>query len=151
MIEMVDVMHAFKSGLYLWLVLTASISLLTAIDTILGIIIALNPRLKYIRFSSTTLLSRLIKKFVFQQVLILIAIAIHIVSCVIPDTSFASSIITFVSATFFVSIIIFGEVGSILENLKVLGIRVKVFGKDLTEMLIDKWLDATRQDDEKWF
>lgn len=151
MIEMVDVLHAFRSGLYLWLVLTASISLLTAIDTILGIIIALNPRLKYIRFSSTTLLARLIRKFIFQQVLILIAISIHIVSCVVPNTSFASSIITFLSSTFFVSIIVFGEVGSILENLKVLGIKVKVFGKDLTEMLIDKWLDATRQDDNKWF
>ena len=149
----VDWTHLIHSAGSLWIFLTAIDTFVLAIDTILGLIIAINPRLKYIKFSSTTLIRRLWKKVAIHQALIMFAVVVHVITCAVGDISSWLGYASILTTSFFIGIILLAEFGSILENLKVLGVRWKVFGIDVMEIIIDKWADTLRRiddDDDGW-
>jgi hypothetical protein len=144
----VDWIHILKSGGNLWLFLTALDTFVLAIDTILGLLIAINPRLYYIKFSSTTLIQRLMRKVIIHQTLIIFAVIVHLVTCAVGDISMWIGYASILTTAFFVGIILLAEFGSILENLKVLGVRWKILGVDVMDLIIDKWADTLRRIDE---
>jgi hypothetical protein len=149
----IDWIHVLHSVGNLWIFLTVLDTFVLAIDTILGLLIAINPRLRYIKFSSTTLIQRLWKKVVIHQALIMFAVIIHAITCAVGDISSWLGYASILTTSFFIGIILLAEFGSILENLKVLGVRWKVFGIDVMDIIIDKWADTLRRiddDDNGW-
>jgi hypothetical protein len=108
-------------------------------DFVLGVYIALNPRYKHVKFSSTTLIVRMVSKLVLYAVLISMGYGVWLILIGFSDWWIWKGIATFFSLGFAYTILILAETGSIIEHLKTMGLPIVIMGIDFTDTIADKW------------
>jgi len=113
--------------------------ILIFVDFVLGIYIALNPKYKHVKFSSTTLIVRMVSKIVLYAVLISMGYGVWLMLIGFSDWWIWRGIATFFSLGFAYTTLILAETGSIIEHLKTMGLPIVIMGIDFTDTIADKW------------